>query len=572
VVETFRSTKLATSIHEMPDASARKIEMALEDWGANRAQHGGGRSLYEHLLGTRDLLKAWGASLDIQNAGFFHSIYSTEVYQTQLLSYSQRVVLRDLIGVQAERLTYLFSVIARRDIYRMAAAASTLITGNFTLETIPNLDVPEKNIEVAAEDLTALLVLHLANRVEQKSTREPEPGGWLQQFSSFVKFLHSKSSFCFPLHVPKELNKAEAFEFRYSYLRACSALALEPEQATKHLEKCLSICDWVFEPWFLLSYAHLASGDVESSGNALERAIELMKFWQVPWDKRLPLVSWQKLCDSLRKGASFDDPVRRAAPCLEILKSICEGTGFPDFGVENSKRFFSYLESISPQGDRQALGWYPGLTSKPVYETNKFSIVKDLEDNFPAIKSEIEALSSKGFHRESEQIARQGNWDVYMLYEQGLKNEANCTALPTITTIVERHSCVRKTGGLIYLSRLGPQSSVAAHNGPVNYRLRLHLGIRIPDGDCGMRVEDTISTWKEGKCLVFDDFLEHEVWNKTDRERIVLLLDLWHPDLSPQECSALDTFQWYATQRAMNQVRYWDKNRKAKDAKEALQA
>lgn len=34
-----------------------------------------------------------------------------------------------------------------------------------------------------------------------------------------------------------------------------------------------------------------------------------------------------------------------------------------------------------------------------------------------------------------------------------------------------------------------------------------------------------------GKCLVFDDCYEHEVWNKTGKERVLLLFDLWHPDL-----------------------------------------
>ncbi|CAM9782549.1 unnamed protein product, partial [Ectocarpus sp. 13 AM-2016] len=37
---------------------------------------------------------------------------------------------------------------------------------------------------------------------------------------------------------------------------------------------------------------------------------------------------------------------------------------------------------------------------------------------------------------------------------------------------------------------------------------------------------------KAGKCLVFDDCYEHEVWNKTERERVLLLFDLWHPDLA----------------------------------------
>ena len=37
-----------------------------------------------------------------------------------------------------------------------------------------------------------------------------------------------------------------------------------------------------------------------------------------------------------------------------------------------------------------------------------------------------------------------------------------------------------------------------------------------------------IREWKEGKCLVFDDAYEHEVWNKTGEERVLLLVDFWH--------------------------------------------
>jgi aspartate beta-hydroxylase len=39
---------------------------------------------------------------------------------------------------------------------------------------------------------------------------------------------------------------------------------------------------------------------------------------------------------------------------------------------------------------------------------------------------------------------------------------------------------------------------------------------------------------------VFDDSFEHEAWNKGARERIVLIVDIWHPDLTPRERWALD--------------------------------
>lgn len=34
--------------------------------------------------------------------------------------------------------------------------------------------------------------------------------------------------------------------------------------------------------------------------------------------------------------------------------------------------------------------------------------------------------------------------------------------------------------------------------------------------------------------MVFDDCYEHEVWNKTEKERVLLLFDLWHPELEPE--------------------------------------
>eukprot|EP00966_Prymnesium_polylepis_P084105 1946792-Prymnesium_polylepis.2 len=54
-----------------------------------------------------------------------------------------------------------------------------------------------------------------------------------------------------------------------------------------------------------------------------------------------------------------------------------------------------------------------------------------------------------------------------------------------------------------------------------------------------MRVAGEERRWEVGRALIFDDAFEHEVWNDTDAERVVLLLDLWHPDLQPAEIEAI---------------------------------
>lgn len=42
-------------------------------------------------------------------------------------------------------------------------------------------------------------------------------------------------------------------------------------------------------------------------------------------------------------------------------------------------------------------------------------------------------------------------------------------------------------------------------------------------------------SWKEGKVLIFDDSFEHEVWHNGTNVRLVLIVDVWHPDLTEEE-------------------------------------
>ena len=73
-------------------------------------------------------------------------------------------------------------------------------------------------------------------------------------------------------------------------------------------------------------------------------------------------------------------------------------------------------------------------------------------------------------------------------------------------------------------SALAPGTCIAPHTGYPDGVLRCHLGLVIPP-DCALRVGDDVQAWENGKCLIFDDTAEHEAWNRSDRTRVVLLLD-----------------------------------------------
>ena len=107
--------------------------------------------------------------------------------------------------------------------------------------------------------------------------------------------------------------------------------------------------------------------------------------------------------------------------------------------------------------------------------------------------------------------------------------------------------------GAFELSLLAPGTHIAPHCGPTNHRLRLHLALSVPSmpsaprdtsagegndagdtarGAIGIRVGNETRSWRTGSVLLFDDSFEHEVWNRAGAPRLVLIVDVWHPDLS----------------------------------------
>jgi aspartyl/asparaginyl beta-hydroxylase (cupin superfamily) len=64
------------------------------------------------------------------------------------------------------------------------------------------------------------------------------------------------------------------------------------------------------------------------------------------------------------------------------------------------------------------------------------------------------------------------------------------------------------------------------------------LPLIVPPG-CGFRVGGETRAWEEGRLLVFDDTVEHEAWNHGDRDRILLIFDIWRPELDADERRAV---------------------------------
>ena len=79
-----------------------------------------------------------------------------------------------------------------------------------------------------------------------------------------------------------------------------------------------------------------------------------------------------------------------------------------------------------------------------------------------------------------------------------------------------------------------PGTRIRPHHGYTNARLICHLPLIVPS-ECALRVGNETHAWREGEVIVFDDSVEHEAWNLSKEPRVVMIFDVWRPELSDKE-------------------------------------
>ncbi|TDG47046.1 hypothetical protein AWZ03_006483 [Drosophila navojoa] len=188
----------------------------------------------------------------------------------------------------------------------------------------------------------------------------------------------------------------------------------------------------------------------------------------------------------------------------------------------------------------------PRLRAKPFWQiadTDQAQELKQLQQNWRSIRNEALALLNVegNFQLEAEQLRDTGNWQQFELYARGQRLHRNCQRAPITCALLEKlpaaSGCRR---GQIKFSAMHAQTHVWPHCGPTNCRLRAHLTLVAPEPHLtSLRVAEQERTWHEGDLFIFDDSFEHEVWHNGTQLRLVLILDLWHPDLTAQQRSQL---------------------------------
>ena len=189
----------------------------------------------------------------------------------------------------------------------------------------------------------------------------------------------------------------------------------------------------------------------------------------------------------------------------------------------------------------------PGLPDRAWFDALDWAPA--LEAKAGAIRAEVAAARGRAAHRPYVHGGARGPswaalrgtdaWSSVHLYQDGAAREAE--RFPVTVAALADLPVVR-LGGVpieVFLSVLAPGTRIPPHHGVSNARLTVHLPLVVPDGEAGIRVGEGTRRWREGYVLAFDDSVEHEAWNETNAERVVLIFEAWRPELSRAERDAV---------------------------------
>jgi aspartyl/asparaginyl beta-hydroxylase (cupin superfamily) len=194
--------------------------------------------------------------------------------------------------------------------------------------------------------------------------------------------------------------------------------------------------------------------------------------------------------------------------------------------------------------------YYPDMPHVEFANAADFAWVSPLEALYPQMRTEAEALladhdsfrpyvkgnanrPSADFHG----MLENPDWSTFFLFENGAPVDVHIARCPTIYKAVTDYVplCrITTRAPSVMLSLLKPGARIPPHTGMLNPRFICHLPLIVPNA-CGFRVGGTTRSWEEGKVLLFDDTVEHEAWNESIYDRLVLIFDIWRPEVTAEE-------------------------------------
>lgn len=124
-----------------------------------------------------------------------------------------------------------------------------------------------------------------------------------------------------------------------------------------------------------------------------------------------------------------------------------------------------------------------------------------------------------------------GTWKIFPFYAFGIWEKDNCKKCPEIYKFIKQINGLK----LATLSKLSPGMKLTPHEGwgfHSNHVIRCHYGLIVPE-NCYISVSDgdreEIRYHNKFEWVIFDDSKTHYAENKSNFDRIVLIIDVERP-------------------------------------------
>ena len=260
---------------------------------------------------------------------------------------------------------------------------------------------------------------------------------------------------------------------------------------------------------------------------------------QLPPDLRNDLMRARDMC--ARYAGEFESFLRSRL----AQYGLGDGRGFARF--RHSLDILVGKKQIYLQ--QPQMFYFPELPQIQFYDRERFPWLDKVEAATDAIRAELlgvmrEDSAFKPYVEHNperprkEEAAMTGNpdWSAFYLIKFGevqAENAAQCPRTMRVMADVPL-SGVKNRSPSVLFSLLRPGARIPPHSGLDNTRLICHLPLLVPPG-CALRVGNDTRAPIEGKAWVFDDTIEHEAWNRSDRNRVILLFETWRPELTDEE-------------------------------------
>ena len=316
--------------------------------------------------------------------------------------------------------------------------------------------------------------------------------------------------------------------------------------------------------WVALANAELALGHSAAAEQAIDRQLE-----QAMRDVGALLLKGllRERASDARAAASFYRAAIAQAtadgkvpPSLQQLLTHAQGylsqadSKFTEFlsekiGQDLSPVMAEALELLT--GQRQlyfqqpSVFYYPGLAQRRFFEPHDFPWLAEMLAFVPAMQVELAAILADGAAGFDPYVRRQphrpapnnpllddNSWGAFHFWRDGEIVSASADRCPATMAALALAPMPRVAGRSpnAHWSRLKPGAHIAPHVGMLNCRLICHIPILTAPA-CTLRVGSETRTWEQGIPLMFDDSIEHEARNAGEQERVVLLFEVWHPEV-----------------------------------------